>query len=301
MALDFGKLKKEAGRLATAGGGFGQNYVKMPDGKGVVVVRFLSKSGADFFQRTRIHNVNGKSVHCPRELEDDGFWRGPCPICEYYTLLWKNLKTKPADQQEHDKALARSIKPIERYYYNVIVRNEQDQETGEMLTNVGPKVLSIGKTLHEIIVEEITGGTDGEQYDVTDAVTGKDFRIVKNIKKGPDGEYPDYVKSKFDVASPLGTPEEVEKWAAAMHNLGDLRKLIPYGDMLFQLRVHFGLEKDNSVGFDVSEFTKSNGNGAVTAPVASVQKTADAEVEEPATVGGESLADEEFIKGLDDL
>jgi hypothetical protein len=79
MALDFSKLRKENARLAS-GGGFWQNLVRMPEGKGVIVVRLLSKPGMDFFQRTRIHNVNGKNLHCPRELADDGFYRGPCPI-----------------------------------------------------------------------------------------------------------------------------------------------------------------------------------------------------------------------------
>jgi hypothetical protein len=308
MALDLGKLQKEANRLAT-GGGFGQNLVRMPEGKGVVLLRLLSKPGTEFFQRTRIHNVNGKNIHCPRELADDGFYRGPCPICEYYTGLWKHLKNKPADEAEHDKTIARSIKPIERYYYNTIVRNELNQETGEMMTNVGPKILGVGKTLHEIVIDAIVGSNDsGEKYgDVTDPLTGRDFRIVKNLKKGPDGEYPDYVKSKFEAVSPLGTPEEVEKWLAAMHNLSDLRKLLSYEEMLHQLRIHFGIEKDTTVGFDMNEFNKVSGNGngstSASAPKVKVTEEEDDEPESVASVvgGDETLADADFIKGLGEM
>ncbi|MCK9458460.1 MAG: hypothetical protein M0R80_02305 [Proteobacteria bacterium] len=302
MAMDFSGIKKEAGRLAS-GGGFGQNLVKMPDGKGVLVLRLLSNPkfnavSGGVFVRTRIHMINGKNIHCPRELGDDGYWRGPCPICEYYSLLWKTLKNKSPEEQEHDKAVARAIKPIERYYYNVIVRQEQDQETGAMLTNVGPKIFGCGKTLHEIIIEKLS-----ESCDVTDPQNGMDFRVVKNIKKGPDGEYPDYVKSKFEEPSVAGTPEEVAKWAASLHNLCDLRKLLPYEELLFNLRVHFGMEKDNSVGFDVREFANATATTTVGTTAVAKPTVTTEEPEMPVTVGGgdQQLADDEFAAGLENL
>ena len=302
MSLDISKMRGEQKRLAS-GGAFGQSLVLMPPGKGVVLVRLLSRPGTDLFQRTRVHNVNGRNLHCPRELGEDQFWKGSCPICEYYSLLWKNLKNKTPDEQERDKATARAIKPVERYYYNVIVRNETDQESGEVRTNVGPKILAVGKTLHEIVIEGIVGSMDSDEHcDVTDPVAGKDLKIVKNIKKGSDMEYPDYAKSKFEGSSPLGTPEEVEKWLANLHNLADLRKVQPYNELLHQLRVHFGLEKDNSIGFDISEFNKvTGGNGA--ASEAKVVKTEepveDNEAVTPAA--DDQLADDDFVKDLNDL
>ena len=99
MALNIENLSKERERLTTTGFGFRKNLVQMPEGKGVVPVRLLSSPDGDLFKGTRTHNVNGKNLHCPRELAPDGYYRGKCPICEYYNLLWKNSKTKAPEKQ----------------------------------------------------------------------------------------------------------------------------------------------------------------------------------------------------------
>jgi hypothetical protein len=312
MSLDLSSLKKEASRL-TEGAGFGKNFVKMPQGKGVLVVRFLSVPEQPFFMRTRTHSVNGRSLHCPRELQDDGFWRGPCPICEYYSLLWKNSKSKSPEEAKKMQEQARAIRPVERYYYNVIVRKEVDSETGETRENVGPLILSVGKTLHEMIITEITGdeATETEGLgDVTDIVNGRDYKIVKGIKKSPDGEFPEYPKSKFMEPSPLGTPEQIEEWHKNVHNLSDLRKLLNYDELLKQMRIHFGLEKDESVGFDPTEFQKGS---ATTTQGVDVSSDADEDEDEAPTKESketadvnsldvdESLVDDDFIKDLEGI
>ena len=310
--LDIAELQGETERLASQeGSGFGKNFVKLAEGKCVVPVRFLppavkgkfERDKSHLFQRTRLHMINGKAFHCPRELQQDGWFKGPCPICEYYTLLWKQSKSKSPEDAKHDQALARQIKAIERYYYNCIVRAETDPDTGKTVENVGPKIYACGKTMHAKIITGIVGSKEEDEPgygDVTDPVTGRDFKIIKGIKKGPDGTYPEYDKSKYMEPSPLGTPEQVEKWLEELHDLQALRVVKTYDELLHQLRVHFGLEKDETIGFDVSEFNR----GSASKSTVTVQKNAaadDDDSDDDTTTGevDSSVVEDDFMKDLE--
>ena len=309
--LDLEELQGETERLASQeGSGFGKNFMKLPDGKCVREIRLLppatkgmfNRDKSSLFQRTRLHMINGKAFHCPRDLQQDGWFKGPCPICEYYTLLWKQSKAKSPEDAKHDQAIARQIKAIERYYYNCIIREEPDPETNKNVTNVGPKIFACGKTMHAKIITGIVGSKEeGEPGygDVTDPTTGRDFKIIKGIKKSPDGTYPEYDKSKYMEPSPLGTPEQVEKWLKELHDLAALRVVKTYDELLHQLRVHFGLEKDESIGFDVSEF---NTGGSSKASV-TVQKNAaandDVDDSDDDNTVDSSVVEDDFMKDLE--
>jgi hypothetical protein len=315
MALrDLGALDGEQERLA---GRFFDNLVQMPEGKGVVTVRLLSDENkplteGGLFMVSRIHFVNGKSLHCPKELVDGEkgkFWKGACPICEYYNKLWQDSKKQglDADEVEALETKARSIKPIERYYYNCVVRSQTNKETGEVEHNVGPKILPIGKTIHQQIIRGIRGSKDDPSDkgygDVTDYKSGRDFRIVKTIKGTGKQAYPEYSQSKFLDVGPAGTPDEITEWEKALHDLNTLRVLKPYDELLHQLRVHFGVEKDDSVGFDMTALDagKPTDNKAATA----ASKVEVTETETPdvtvTTDGSETLADDEFLKELQSM
>jgi len=321
-ALDMDELLAEDKRLASQGeSGFMDNLVRMPEGNGFVVVRLLPPAkGRKFFCATRTHRVNGKSIHCTRVL-NGGKWvdpdlSKPCVICKYYGDLWKQSEKEEGAAQAATQAAARDIKPIERYYYNAIVRHQVNPKTQEVEKNVGPKILSIGKTLHQRIIRAIVGDPANDEKplgDVTHPETGRDFKIVKRMKGSGKDAYPEYNDSKFQDPSALGNPDQVAAWMEGLHDLNSLRKLIPREEMALELKKHLGIIKDEQVGYDPSEF-KVNGGSApasVEARVAQAAQTQVApkpiptqvEVTKPKTdaPAGKALADADFVAELNSL
>ena len=329
MSLDIGNLQAENERLSSANTGYMDQFVQMPEGNGMVVVRLLAPAPAGMFDRqkspfyvaTRTHRVNGRSYHCPRELEG-GRWRGKCPICDYYNKLWQDSKLKATDVKDAMEAEARSIKPIERYYYNAMIRQQVNPQTNEVEKDLGPKILSIGKMLHQMIIRAIVGSEElGEKPlgDITDVQSGRDFKIIKTMRKSGDQSFPEYSQSKFLDPSPLGSPDQVQAWMPEVLDLVALRTVKEYEFLHKQVRIHIGMEKDEETGFDPHEFGSGNGQAkeAEVATVTTVEpatETAAPDAEAPTTVevaptqteevaveaGGqtESIADEDFLAEL---
>jgi hypothetical protein len=324
MSLDMAELQTENERLAKKPGqnnDFMNNFVKMPAGNGHVVVRILSDTKKQarkggLYSATRIHKVNNKSLHCLRELVE-GRWIGDCPICKYYNYLWRESEKKEKSQNEREalQAKARAIKPIERYYYNTIVRSVINEETQDVEKNVGPRILSIGKTLHQQIIRAITGDKKMEEPglgDITDVKSGRDFKIMKTMRQSGTESYPNYSDSKFLDPTPAGTPEEIEKWKAGLHDLMALRVLKDWDFLSHQLRIHNGVEKDEADGFDASQYEKAADDEAVVeesvvdeaTPVTAAPVTAPtsaAPVEPTPPSGDEALAEADFMKELSSM
>jgi hypothetical protein len=315
MGMFEDELNQERDRL---NGKFFDQLVKFPKGKGVVVARLLSNKElplrkGGLFTATRLHYVNGKGLHCPRELvntQNGEFWKGPCPICEYYGQLWDDIRKLGGQEAEEAKPLvikARGIRPVERYYYNCIVRQETNEETGAIEYNVGPKILPVGKTIHEIIIRGITGSkedpADKGYGNVTDPINGRDFRIIKGLKGTGKDAYPEYNQSKFDAnTSPLGDPDQVADWLSKLHDLTTLRVCKSYDELMHQLRVHFGIEKE-----ETSSRIDLEGSMGQSAPKVEVVTTEVEPVvshsEHPEAQGdagseSENLADDEFLREL---
>jgi hypothetical protein len=308
------KIKEQAARASGGGSDeFFKKFVKMPDGKGTVTVRLLppAKDGMfgrksnPFYQWTRLHTVNNKKIHDPRELVGKK-WIGENPIADYLRALWKDSETAAPDEQMKMRKLYRDLKPVERYYYNCIVREEID-ENGNKKQNVGPKILSVGKMLHEEILKGICGdeelGISG-LGDVSDPKAGYDFKIIKTIRKSPDGIYPNYEGSGYVQAStPLGNPEEVATWLDNLHDLVALRVLKSYEEIDHELQLHLGVIVEDTK-FDYSRYQKKQDRVVVQkeAPSArpSVQNGPEDEEDEPdvSDEGTDVLADEEFLKEL---
>lgn len=275
--LDLGELASENQRLKDQGGGdFLKNFVKLPEGNGHVVIRFLAPAPSGMFDRTknpffvgtRVHRVNNKSFHCPRVLTGAS-WKGQCPICDYYSHLWKESEKK-TDKEEiaQLQAQARAIKPIERYYYNCIVRSQFNDETGQMEKNVGPLILSVGKTIHSMIIRAIVGDETLEEKplgDITHALTGRDFKLIKTMRQSGSENYPNYSTSKFLDPSPLGNPDEVEKWYVNLHDLVSLRTVKPLEELKHELKVHLGLVRDTNSAFDPTEYQNGSSVANVSA------------------------------------
>jgi hypothetical protein len=268
--LDINELKntyQEVKESSETSSNYLENFVKMPEGKGSVVLRILppapdgtfGNKKNPFFQATRIHKVNGKSLHDPRN-KVNGKWVGQNPIGDYLKWLWKESEQAVPAEKDRMQKLYRELKPIERYYYNVIVRAETDDD-GNVKQNVGPKILSVGKTVHEIILRGICGDKEMNQPafgDVTDFKTGRDFKLVKTIKKSGDSTYPNYEGSHFLEESPAGDPDECKKWMENLHDLASLRVLKSTEELENELLIHLGLKQESSNGFDPSKFQSSN-------------------------------------------
>lgn len=287
---------------------FLEKYVAMPPGKGVVQVRLLDQGGDfPFFVATRLHKVNGKSLHCSRNLSK-GKWEGECVVCSHYSDLWKRSE-KAASPQAKKKLqdAARLIKPVERYYYNTIVRSVQNPETGQTETNVGPKILSVGKTLHKLIIIKMVGDTElgiKGLGDVSDPKNGRDLKICKEISKSGEETYPNYDKSHFvDESSPLGTPDQVKKWLASCHDLRALRNVKSNDEMTKELKMHLGIITDTSHGsYNPAEFQVDSEESSTSSVVEEVRKPVQ-KVEQKKTVieEDESLSDEDFMAELKNI
>jgi len=251
MGLEAAALNKETTAM--------DSFVKMPEKEGYVLLRLLpALKGKWHFCSTRIHRLgeypNSKTFHCLRQRvkTPKGFmWLNPsnnpkddCPICQKYAELWKVANNQRGDEQSRTQNLARSIKPIERFYWNAIVRQQLNPKTNSMEKNVGPKVLSCGKTLQTIIIDSINGNqiTGLKRLgNVLHPSEGRDFRLVKKIKKGSSGgfEYPDYAQSSFEDISALGTDDEVKMWLENLHDLDSFRILLPREEIVAAMHEFF--------------------------------------------------------------
>jgi len=272
-ALDLAQMLTEYERVSAESNSnssedYLEKFVKLPEKQGNVVLRFLPiKKGQKFFCVTRVHTLSNpatkrkRAYHCRRELvqTDRGpKWMGDCIICKYYSDLWQKSEGLSGKQQEELQNQARAIKPVERYYYNVIVRQQKNKD-GAVENNVGPKIYSCGKNQHAKITRAIVGDeVAGEKPlgDITHPINGRDFKVVKKIVKGGGGmEYPNYDDSKFEDPSPLGTKEEVSKWLESAHDLQALRAVKAPEELKQALRVHLGMIKeDDSKDDDLEEF-----------------------------------------------
>jgi hypothetical protein len=336
--LDLNELVGEAARLNTKpgeGGGFLDNFVKMPDKEGAVVLRILPPARADQFKTdenpnplkpklygsTRTHKLHGKSFQCPRELQGDR-WMGDCPVCRMYSYLWKESDKLPKNSEEA-KAIqkqARELKPTERYYYNVIVKAQTNEKTGKLeeVHDLTPKIFSCGKSVHNMIIMGIVGNekTGEKGYgDVTDVKTGRDFKVIKILKESNDGVYPDYPGSKYLDPSPLAEPDEVPDILSKMHDLHSLRKPSSVADLEKHLKIHTGVLPDEGEndGFNPAEFQKGATVESNDPPVRTEVKRAPAtkaeqpkqepaKAETPADEGtDDSMVEADFMKELREM
>jgi hypothetical protein len=311
MSLDLGSLQSDYKGLKTtegASGSFLENFVKMPEGKGSVVLRLLppapaGKFGRDknpFYLTTALHRVNGKSLHDIREYVN-GKWVGKNPIVDYIRHIWKESEQAPPAERDKLQNLYRQLKPIERYYYNVIVRTETSED-GTVKHNVGPKILSVGKTVHEIILRGILGDKEMNQPqlgDVTNFKNGRDFKLVKTIRKSGDNTFPNYEGSHFLDESPAGDPDDCKKWMEALHDLSSLRVLKSAEELEHELMVHLGVKQETS-GFDPSKFSSAKPESTSSVveksePKSSVKVEEDVKSESDEE---EEMADKDFLEEL---
>lgn len=283
MAIDFAAMQEEADRLETQPGQANDvldKYVIFPPGDGAITVRLLPPSPGQKmpFQWTRTHRLGQRNIHCPKVLQGERYV-GECEICKYYNYLWKQSEdpSKSENERKQLQAKARAIKPVERYYYNCIVRSWTNPKTEKVEKNVGPKILSIGKMLHKMIIRAFVGDAKLDEPrlgDVTDltAAEGRDFKIMKQMVQSGNDSYPQYNLSKFLDKSAAGTEQEIAKWMAELHDLQALRILKSPEELETELGKYLGCVVDEKNTFDPTKFQKKP------AAAASVEEAVAAEV-----------------------
>lgn len=328
--LNLDEMAGEDARLKEQGGSasFLEQFVPMPDVKvgqvGSVAVRILPPmKGGKLFQYNRTHKLNGRSIHCPRPLINGKWDRNvACPICDFYASLWKKIDAvekaqgKDCPEAKALKAQAGALKPIERYYYNAIVRSMVVD--GKEMKNVGPRILSVGKLLHSSIIGAIVGregDPDSKLGNITDLKAGWDFVIRKEVTAGEEA-YPNYAKSSFARSqAPTGSPEEIAKWQEALHDLTKLRNPKDVEYLERELAIHKGLIPDDTESFDNDAFEArwkskseddvadmvSNSTGVKTTVAAGAQAPSQPIVVEVAAQETLAIEDEDFLRQLADM
>jgi hypothetical protein len=315
-ALDLSEIEAESVRVnSKVQNQDNNNYVRYPDGNAFIVVRFLPRrKGEHLFCATKYHtlkdgNGNRRTFFSPKKLtkteKGDYKWVGENTVIDKYLRdLWAKSEKVTGKAQEDLRNQYRELKGIERYYYNVIVRQEKDPKTGETLKNVGPKILSCGKTIHAQIMRAIVGDeAAGEEPlgDITSPKNGRDFKLVKKIVKGSGGiEYPNYDQSKFLEPNPLGTPEEVENWVENLHDLQAIRVIKTEDELKHALKVHLGLisEGGGDDDYDASEFSSKPSKNE---PKDLIEDKVEAKVPASDDDDEEIMADDDFLKEIDGL
>jgi len=203
-------------------------FCQLPTGTEPFNLRFLPpKKGYKLYHGCRTHRLANGTHFCHMTLQD-GKWVGQCDYCALYSALWQQQKEQEAKQ----------IKPVERIYYNVIDRRNQDK---------GPLVFSMGKTLHTIIITAITGQVVAGQIqkalgDVSNYKTGRDFQVRRFMQHGPGGvQYPDYSQSVFLQPTVAGTRKEWDFWLASLHTLSAIPRIEDAATVKKVLEEHLGL------------------------------------------------------------
>jgi len=309
MGVNFSELKGEQDRLRRSKEGgnsdYLKNFIRMPDGAGYVDVRILPPAPGTslptlkggLVMPTRTHklgeggNVNTRNYHCRRELVIDNNgkrrWMAnqgddDCPVCLHYSHLWRQSDQTAGTEKDDLIALARAIKPMERYYFNCIEVGRSDgQVDGD-----DPKILSVGITIYDVVLLAFLGSEeDGIKAlgDITDFKTGRTLRINKQLHGG----FADYKRSTFLEPEPFGTPEQHEKWMANLHDLAGLRKVLTYEELKEKLQIHLGVIKPTAgsgTSYNPEDFQLKVSSDVNVEVTPTVEPPAPAQVEETVKV-----------------
>jgi hypothetical protein len=168
--------------------------------------------------------------------------------------------------------------------------------------------------IHAAIIKAMVGNEQLKKKplgDVTDINTGRDFLLVKTMRQSGKENYPNYNDSEWMEPSPLGNPDEVKAWLAALHDLNALRVIKPAEELKTELKRHLGLLPTEDTGFDPREFQPSfeeDGGGQVEVEEMKALAPAPKPVAKPAPVAvapkpqdisqTQVLAEDDFLEQL---
>jgi len=170
------------------------------------IIRFLPSPDTDIpFVSVYSHSIQGAGWYienCPTTIKKE------CPACKANTAIW-----------ESDPDTARKRKRKQSYYSNILIIKDPANPENE-----GKVFLyKYGKKVYDKIMSKIDPGSDSieEPIMVFDYYDGADFKLI--IKKIQVGKYkmPNYDDSQFSAPSPVGTDDEIEKYAESLYNLSE--------------------------------------------------------------------------------
>lgn len=145
-------------------------------------LRILPPMTGGLFQTIRLHYIypEYKVFICGKQRIGGRWWTGKCVLCEKYEGNYQALK---------------QIKPVERYYYNVVVHGESTA-----------KVFPCGLKIHTEIKLANMGDDMG---DVTDPVSGRDMLVRRYMMPATANvRYYDYSVEWFQP-SPLAAWDKI--------------------------------------------------------------------------------------------
>ena len=184
-------------------------------------VRFLPQGEFNpyVFITRRQHYVNGSGVggepiSCRKKLVN-GSWRGDCPLCDYYENLKSNQnRTSVWGNDAHSDDI-RTIRPVQRYYYNVLAILPDGTKT--------LKLLSLSAFIHNEIFNE--SGSKNNYAHLTDLRNGRDVTIKRQTIT--PGGFPQFLMN-LDSKETLAIEEDSIN--RVMANCRDLTKIADQWD-----------------------------------------------------------------------
>ncbi len=180
--------------------------------EGTNTIRILpAKDDGMFFSETKIHRVQRPGMTYQNNIVclEPTHGKGICPLCNLNRALW-------ATKSEENITLARSIKSRDRYFANIISREDAIPVA---------KVFSFGeKLLSKILCTMV----DSDFGDITDWNNGYDFKVHKAIIGG----YPNYDQSGArPKPSPVGSGQDIAFLKESLHDLSVYTKTSSYEDV----------------------------------------------------------------------
>lgn len=222
---NYEKLQKLYEELNSKGGGesFGENFLKVEEDKPVYVRILPAKNDEEmFYSKTIRHEFKlGNSFHYVQSRTITG---EDCPLGNLYYELWdlheqfctsNGMDPKDKDTITPYKIWARAIKPKEKFFINVVTRDDESKV----------KILSCTEALmNKIVGAMLEKEPDGTPMygDITSLHDGNDFKIL--LSKGKNG-FLNYNESQVSPKKkPAGTSAQIEAWMDSLHDLNALVK-----------------------------------------------------------------------------
>lgn len=212
MALDIEKLrqklKETQEKTANQGGDFA--WWSPKDGRNKIRVLPPKGDREEYFAETAIHYNLGpdknKQVVCRKAAGHDD-----CPVCELREAL---LKSKDED----DKSLAKDIRAVAKYYYNVFDETLTKKDDNYKK----PLIYGSGITVFE---EILTAVCDPDIGDVTHAETGRNITITRKGK----GRKTEYTVQVLPNEAPVDDIEDLDE---QLHDIEALTKAKEYDEIV---------------------------------------------------------------------
>jgi len=198
----------------------GGKYWKPPVGRSVI--RILPPIGTMgfFFKEAGVHYIGDNHFGCPR-ISTDG--QLPCPICEVQDELWKSGEKDAAKQFNVNRS----------FNVNIIDRGKPDS---------GVQIYCPGVSIFQAWAALVS---DPDYGDISDPEQGFDIKIDRTGEGKNDTRYQVQCMRQ---PSPLGLPDEIEKWLADATDLeADATKgLLSYDELMLKsgVNIYFNIEAE---------------------------------------------------------